>query len=84
MTNRAAHIVAFSLALLLPHSIAHATWQVDGTLVCAEATSQNGSVAIPDGAFIAWTDARNGATDIYMQRVDSSGKPDRRSSSRIQ
>ena len=76
MTNRAAVVVAFSLAALLPISTAHAAWQFDGNQICAATTNQYGSVAISDGAggaFIAWTDPRNGSNDIYMQRVDGAG-----------
>lgn len=76
MTNRAAVVVAFSLTALLPISTAHATWLTDGNLVCGATTNQNGSVAISDGAggaFIAWTDPRNGSNDIYMQRVNGAG-----------
>jgi hypothetical protein len=76
VTNRAAVVVALSLSVVSPIPNARAAWPTDGTLICGEATNQNGSIAISDGAggaFIAWTDPRNGSNDIYMQRVDGAG-----------
>jgi hypothetical protein len=51
-------------------------WKVNGIAVCAAPNSQMDPEMIPDdagGAIIAWTDARNGNNDIYVQRIDSSG-----------
>jgi hypothetical protein len=44
--------------------------------VCNAPTDQNGPVIVGDyaaGAIIAWYDWRNGAPDIYMQRIDQTG-----------
>ncbi len=51
-------------------------WPADGTAVCnyGEAQSNPQIVADPEGAFIVWTDHRNGSyDDIYAQRVDPEG-----------
>ncbi len=51
-------------------------WTVDGVAVCT-ATEEQDSPAIAidaaGGALITWTDARNGLTDIYAQRVNGLG-----------
>jgi hypothetical protein len=60
-------------------------WGSDGTAVCdGEETEANPRVASDGagGAFIAWVDRRSGKivdyrlmTELYMQRIDSSGNP---------
>ncbi len=52
-------------------------WTVNGVAVSVAPYSQLEPEMISDdagGAIIAWTDGRNGNNDIYVQRVDSSGK----------
>ena len=71
-----ARVVAVSL-LLLP-SLLYAQWQDDGVPLCTATASQQATAAVADGAggaFVVWTDARNGAGDIYAQRVDAAGNP---------
>jgi len=51
-------------------------WDVNGTAICTESNNQGNPLICSDGAggaIIAWVDARNGAYDIYAQRIDSSG-----------
>ena len=51
-------------------------WTADGNLVCTAASEQDSPAMTSDdagGAIIAWTDARDGFTDIYMQRMNSAG-----------
>lgn len=53
-------------------------WTVDGIPVCDDPAEQGPFVAIPDGSdgvILVWADSRNGARDIYAQRVDASGVP---------
>ena len=67
---------AVLLLLLLPLSPARAIWELDGTVVCDASTSQSGTVAVADGqggAFIVWTDVRNGTRDIFIQRMSPLG-----------
>ncbi|MBE0643400.1 MAG: choice-of-anchor D domain-containing protein [Bacteroidetes bacterium] len=52
-------------------------WTVNGVVVSAALYSQSKPDMVSDdagGAIIAWTDNRNGDNDIYVQRIDSSGK----------
>lgn len=49
---------------------------IPDTYLCTGAGSQGSPAAIADGAgglIVAWEDTRNGATDIYAQRMDGSG-----------
>lgn len=53
-------------------------WAVDGIAVCSAAGNQTRPRVMADksgGAYIVWTDARNGSgtADVYAQRVDSIG-----------
>ncbi len=51
-------------------------WAPLGVVVCEQISGQSNPIAIPDGmggAIIAWSDWRNGNTDIYAQRIDSDG-----------
>ncbi len=44
--------------------------------ICAASNDQRNPAIVPDGsggALVAWEDTRNGASDIYCQRVNSSG-----------
>jgi Secretion system C-terminal sorting domain len=53
-------------------------WTADGVLVCNATAEQYSPQIVGDGAagaIIAWYDWRSGSTDIYMQRIDSSGSP---------
>jgi hypothetical protein len=53
-------------------------WTADGVLVCNATAEQYSPQIVGDGAagaIIAWYDWRSGSTDIYMQRIDSSGTP---------
>ena len=51
-------------------------WTTNGIVVCSAGGSQILPRIISDangGAMIAWQDARNGTTDIYAQRINSTG-----------
>jgi hypothetical protein len=51
-------------------------WTANGVSVCTNAGSQVYPCLAPDGsggAIIAWQDNRNGANDIYAQRIDAGG-----------
>ncbi|HER44056.1 MAG TPA: T9SS type A sorting domain-containing protein [Candidatus Eisenbacteria bacterium] len=51
-------------------------WAPLGVAVCGDLSSQWEVIAISDdagGAIIAWSDWRNGNTDVYAQRIDSNG-----------
>ncbi len=53
-------------------------WTHDGVIVCDASDEQSEFVAVADGEggiVIAWTDKRDGPSDIYAQRLDSSGAP---------
>ncbi len=53
-----------------------AQWAVDGAPVCTAVGNQGGAVAISLGAgeaIASWQDGRNGADDIFVQRIGSSG-----------
>lgn len=53
-----------------------AAWTASGVAVCTAATDQYVSGIASDGAggvIMAWQDARNGTSDIYVQRVNASG-----------
>ena len=53
-------------------------WAANGVVVCNAAAEQYEPQIVGDGAagaIIAWYDWRSGSTDIYMQRIDSSGVP---------
>jgi hypothetical protein len=72
--------IALSLSLLLPATLAHATWLLDGNPVCTAKDTQQSLVITPDGAggaIFAWIDFRSSTTfaDIYAQRVNGLGVP---------
>jgi FlgD Ig-like domain len=51
-------------------------WTQDGVGLCTASGSQSEPAMVTDsagGVVIAWTDARSGSGDIYVQRVSSSG-----------
>ena len=51
-------------------------WTVDGIPVCNAAGDQAAPVLASDGAggmYVAWWDARGGAYDVYLQRVNAAG-----------
>jgi hypothetical protein len=55
-------------------------WDLDGVPVCAASLDQIDAKLVSDGsggAFIAWTDYRNGTKnwDVYMQRISPEGQP---------
>ncbi len=53
-----------------------AQWAVDGAPVCTTSGNQAAAVAIPLGAgeaIVSWQDGWNGADDIFVQRVGSTG-----------
>ncbi|HEY1041091.1 MAG TPA: hypothetical protein VGF30_16885, partial [Bacteroidia bacterium] len=57
-----------------------AQWATNGVAVCTNSTNQYSPKVITDGfgaALIAWSDSRNGNTDIYAQSLDifNSGNP---------
>jgi hypothetical protein len=51
-------------------------WNNNGTAISIAANFQQDCLIVPDGsggAIIAWKDTRNGADDIYAQRVNAAG-----------
>lgn len=53
-------------------------WTANGVVVSATTSEQVVPAIVSDGAggaIVAWHDSRNGADDIYVQRVNSSGVP---------
>lgn len=52
-------------------------WTVDGIPVCNATGSQQTPVSLPfsGGAIVVWSDGRNGSSDVYAQRISSSGAP---------
>ena len=52
-------------------------WPINGVAICATAGSQTAvdllSNSSIDGVIATWKDSRNGATDIYAQRINSAG-----------
>jgi hypothetical protein len=53
------------------------TWTLDGVPICTATGNQDDAAIIADGSggtIIAWTDSRNGDSDIYAQRVNASGE----------
>ena len=68
-------IVAALFPILLS-STSLAAWQEDGLPVCTATGSQQSPAAVLDGAggvFLAWSDPRNGVSDVYAQRIDAGG-----------
>lgn len=53
-------------------------WTPDGVAVCTAPGNQGRTAIVSDnagGAFLVWSDGRNGVTDIYAQRLNASGVP---------
>lgn len=53
-------------------------WPANGVPVCTDPFAQYPSSIAPDGAggfLVAWDDYRNGAADIYAQRIRADGTP---------
>ena len=53
-------------------------WTADGVAVCTAINEQQRPVIAADGfggAVIAWDDTRNGAEDVFVQRVNAAGVP---------
>ena len=51
-------------------------WTADGLAICTAANDQSAPAVSSDGAggaFITWSDARDGFADIYAQRINSGG-----------
>ena len=69
------------LASFLRNTPAHAAWPsspLQNVPLCTAPGDQITPAIVTDGAggaIVAWSDARNGATDIYVQRVSFTGTP---------
>ena len=53
-----------------------ALWDAGGLAVCAGSGAHAFPSAVPDGtgaAIVAWEDTRNGASDVYAQRLEPGG-----------
>ena len=53
-------------------------WTTNGVPICTAITSQTSPAIVSDGsggAIIAWTDSRDGGSDIYAQRISADGVP---------
>lgn len=53
-------------------------WSLDGVALCTAASNREHPQLASDGAggaIVTWYDVRNGAWDIYAQRVDATGSP---------
>ena len=53
-------------------------WAVDGAPVCEAAGAQTQAAIASDGAggaYLCWTDNRNGDWDVYAQRIGADGSP---------
>lgn len=53
-------------------------WTVDGAPVCEAAGAQSQAAIASDGtggAYLCWTDNRNGDWDVYAQRIGADGSP---------
>lgn len=51
-------------------------WAANGIAVCSAVNNQNNPTVVSDGtggAIITWQDQRDGAFDIYAQRIDANG-----------
>ena len=60
------------------NSVGMTQWTINGVAICSAVLNQEDPAIISDtsgGAIITWEDARSGWTDIYVQRVDSTGTP---------
>ena len=57
---------------------ARAQWRGDGVAVCTAAGAQRITGTVTDGAggaLVLWSDSRSGNTDLYVQRIASTGEP---------
>jgi hypothetical protein len=64
------------ISLVSRPSSSQASWPVNGVPLCTKPSSQSHPILVPDGtggAIAAWTDYRNGDSDVYAQRLGSSG-----------
>lgn len=51
-------------------------WTANGVPLCTQASNEYGATIVSDGAggaIAAWSDLRNGAEDIFVQRIDPAG-----------
>ena len=67
---------ALLLALILIPATAGAAWIPNGNPVCTAVNTQNQVSLSPDGNggfYVAWTDARDSGTDVYLSRVLGDG-----------
>ncbi len=58
------------------NSLGIAQWTLNGVPICTAQVNQSYPQLTADGlggAIIAWSDNRNGASDVYVQRINSSG-----------
>jgi hypothetical protein len=75
MNNRRL-LALFSLFAILHPAIGHAQWAANGNTISAGVANQTGPRAASDGAggaFVTWTDTRNGTADIYAQLINANG-----------
>ena len=70
-------LLALSILVTSLHPVtSYAQWGANGNVLSAGVSNQTGPRATPDGsggAFVTWTDTRNGTADIYAQLVDANG-----------
>ncbi|MBI5168740.1 MAG: T9SS type A sorting domain-containing protein [Candidatus Eisenbacteria bacterium] len=55
-----------------------AQWTANGVVVCSASGNQSLPELVPDGtggAIVVWEDVRSGNSDVYAQRINSSGTP---------
>jgi hypothetical protein len=68
----------FSLLMLLAAAPGAAAWISNGAVLCGATGDQHTPTAISDGtggAIVVWEDRRDGAGDIYVQRLAANGTP---------
>ncbi len=77
MRTKSACFVILCILFVLAGAVPlRAQWIYNGTPICTESTNQNASYAVDVGSgyvIIAWSDKRNGAEDIYAQKIDADG-----------
>jgi len=75
MKTRSAALLAL---LSLAASPVHAAWTPHGVPLCTEPNTQNSPSIVHDGAsgaIVVWADSRFLGSNIYAQRIDSTGTP---------